>query len=303
MTHKKGWLIYNGGLASPKFMEINKWYEKIAKAKGITLELMKNNEIYSLIEDKATIKIDLQDGLDTSKPDFVLFLDKDIRLAKQLEKLGYKLFNSADVIEICDDKILTHQALSDNGIKMPKSLISPMMFPGTKEPDNKFVDFAEKEFGYPMVVKEAFGSFGEQVYLVENRDQLLAKRKELLYLPHLYQAFVSSSKGRDVRLQVVGDQVVASVLRTSAVDFRANVTNGGKMHKFNPPKSFVDIAIKASQLIGVDFAGVDLLFGENDEPIVCEINSNAHIKNIYKCTGVDVAEHIFDYILRKVENA
>lgn len=297
MKDKKGWLIYNGGLTSDKFMEINYWYKEVAQTKGITLKLIKNNEIYSMIANESMIKMDV----DLGRPDFVLFLDKDIRLAKQLEKLGYNLFNKAEVIALCDDKILTHQALSNKGIKMPKSIISPMMFQGTKEANHDFVDFVEKELGYPLVVKEAFGSFGQQVYLVESRGQLIEKRKELLYTPHLYQEFIRSSKGRDVRLQVVGDQVVASVLRTSDLDFRANVTNGGKMHQFEPPESFVEMAIKAAQIIGVDFAGVDLLFGESEEPIICEINSNAHIKNIYHCTGVDVAEHIFDHILRQVK--
>ncbi|HBN28151.1 MAG TPA: RimK family alpha-L-glutamate ligase, partial [Clostridiaceae bacterium] len=46
-------------------------------------------------------------------------------------------------IELCDDKISTYQVLSDNNIKMPKTLFSPMMFKGTKENDNKFIDFIE----------------------------------------------------------------------------------------------------------------------------------------------------------------
>lgn len=296
---KNGWLIYNGSLRSQKFTEINNWYKESATKKGISLDLIKNNEIYSLIQnDLSTVKM----NLDKVKPDFILFMDKDIRLANHLEKLGYKLFNGAKTIEACDDKILTYQVLSNNNIKMPKSIFSPLMFFGTKENDNKFVDFVEKELKYPIVIKEAFGSFGAQVYLVENREQLLEKRKELLYIPHLYQEFISSSKGRDVRLHVVGDKVVTAMLRTSDIDFRANVTNGGEMHEFQPPKAFIDLAIKASKLIGADFSGVDILFGENDEPIICEINSNAHIKNIYDCTGINVAHYIFDYILGELEN-
>ena len=299
MSGKYGWLIYNASLTSQKFTEINNWYKESAIKKGITLDLIKNSEIFSVIENNSTIiKMDSH----KDKPDFILFMDKDIRLAKHLEKLGYKLFNGAKTIESCDDKILTYQILSDNNIKIPKSLISPMMFPGTKETDNKFVDYIEREFQYPLVIKEAFGSFGEQVYLVENRDELLEKRKNLLYVPHLYQEFINSSRGKDVRLHVVGDKVVATMLRTSDIDFRANVTSGGKMHEFEPPKAFIELAIKASKLIGADFSGVDILFGEENEPIICEINSNAHIKNIYDCTGVDVADHILDYILWSIEN-
>ena len=294
MSNKYGWLIYNGSLISNKFTEVNNRYKESAKKKGIDLDLIKNNEIYSLVENGSTaIKMDS----DKLNPDFILFMDKDIRLARHLEKLGYRLFNSSKTIELCDDKISTYQVLSDNNIKMPKTLFSPMMFKGTKENDNKFIDFIEKEFKYPIIIKEAFGSFGAQVYLVKNQEELIKKRNELLYVPHLYQEFISSSRGRDARLHVVGDKVVASMLRTSDTDFRANLANGGKMHKFEPPESFVKLAVKASKLLGADFSGVDILFGEENEPIICEVNSNAHIKNIYDCTGVDVAGCIFDYIL------
>ncbi|AEM73513.1 ATP-grasp domain-containing protein [Caldicellulosiruptor acetigenus] len=291
-----GWLVYNGSLQSEKFLEINKIYKETAEKKGICLDLIKNNEIYCLIENGiCSVKINIL----KSNPDFILFLDKDVRLAKQLEKLGYRLFNSAKTIELCDDKILTYQVLSDNGIKLPKTLFSPLMF--YEIDDNDFIDFIEKEFEYPIVIKEAFGSFGQQVYLAENKEQLISLRKKLYLKPHLYQEFIHTSRGKDVRLHVVGDKVVASMLRVSENDFRANISSGAKMYKYQPPDSFVEVAIKASRLVGADFSGVDILFGENDQPIVCEINSNAHIKNIYECTGINVSEYIFDYILQELE--
>jgi glutathione synthase/RimK-type ligase-like ATP-grasp enzyme len=50
----------------------------------------------------------------------------------------------------------------------------------------------------------------------------------------------------------------------------------------------------------LDFAGVDIMFGKQGEPVLCEVNSNAHFKNIYDCTGVNVADEIMEYILNKV---
>lgn len=81
-------------------------------------------------------------------------------------------------------------------------------------------------------------------------------------------------------------------------DFRANISNGGKMKQYEPTKQQVKLAIDCVKAIGLDFAGVDLLFDEDEEPIVCEVNSNAHFKNIYDCTGVNVAEHIIEYICK-----
>jgi len=297
MENRYGWLIYNGRLLSAKFDEINFQYQMAAEKKGITLDIIKNNEIFSIVQNNS-----LRIGTAYPNPDFILFLDKDIRLAKQLALMGYRLFNTAEAIEICDNKAMTFQALANHDIRMPKSVFSPLMFEGTQETDDSFVNFVEMELDYPIVIKEAFGSFGAQVYLVENREELKNKRRELLYIPHLYQEFIKPSRGKDVRLHVVGDRVVAAVLRISETDFRANVSNGGKMWKYQPSEEFTELAIKASRLVGADFSGVDILFGEEDEPVVCEVNSNAHIKNIYDCTGINVADHIFDYILGKIYN-
>lgn len=297
-----GWLIYNGGLRTPKYMELNELYAVAAKKLNITLELIANDELYSIVEEG---HVTIKSAVHANKPDFILFLDKDIRLAKQLEKLGYRLFNSSEVIENCDDKMLTFQVLANHGISMPKTIFCPLYFYGTGkgEPEPNFTKHLEMELGYPMVVKEAFGSFGAQVYLVHNHEELVARQKELIYKPHLYQEFIKTSIGRDVRIYVVGDKVVASMYRYSDRDFRANISNGGSMEPYTPNEAFCDLAIAATKALDADFTGVDLLFGENEAPILCEVNSNAHIKNIYDCTGIDVAEFIFKHILETITHA
>ena len=83
-------------------------------------------------------------------------------------------------------------------------------------------------------------------------------------------------------------------------DFRANITNGGKMKKYEPTPEQKQMAIDVCRELNLDFAGVDILFGKDNEPVLCEVNSNAHFKNIYDCTGVNVAEHIMKYIKKKV---
>ena len=81
-------------------------------------------------------------------------------------------------------------------------------------------------------------------------------------------------------------------------DFRANLSNGGKMKPYQPSKEEKALAVRACETLGADFAGVDLLFGDKG-PLVCEVNSNAHFKNIYDCTGVDTAERILCYLAGK----
>ena len=59
-----------------------------------------------------------------------------------------------------------------------------------------------------MVIKECFGSFGWQVYLAKDREEALRYTKKLAGTPFLYQKFIAASAGVDVRLQVVGTEVV-----------------------------------------------------------------------------------------------
>ncbi len=298
MSKLSGWIVSNGYLRTPKYMEIIDLYQSSALALGIHLEPIFNHELlFGIYEGQMILRGEKANLL----PDFVLFLDKDIRLASQLEQMGMRLFNRSQVIDICDDKSRTFQALAGHGIKMPKTMIAPLIFRTCEETSNEYIEALEDELAYPIVIKESYGSFGEQVYLVKNRTELINKRKKLIHIPHIYQEFISSSSGRDVRINIVGKRIAASMLRRSETDFRANVTNGGSMENYEPSEAFKQLALRACTAVGADFAGVDMLFGKDEEPILCEINSNAHIKNIQLCTGVNVAEHILKHILKELK--
>ena len=107
---------------------------------------------------------------------------------------------------------------------------------------------------------------------------------------------------RSIRIYVVGDEIVATMLRTSDTDFRANVNNGGVGVSYEPSQAFCEMALKISRILNADFLGIDLLFDQDGGPVLCEVNSNAHIKAIQSCTGINIAEKIMMHILEKGEN-
>lgn len=296
LKNYNGWIIYNGNLNQSKFNDQVAHFNKIAASKGIELQMIKNNELFIAIKNGKSLIKGKYEGI---FPDFVLFWDKDIALAKHLEKMGMHLYNSSDAIAICDDKGLTYEVLSNNGIKMPDTIIAPKVF--IEVNDFSVYDSVIEFLGFPMVIKECFGSFGAQVYMIKSSQELVGKIKELENKTYVFQRFVKSSYGRDVRINVVDGQVVAAMLRTSENDFRANISAGGKMEKYIPSEAEKNMAVRCCDIIGASFAGVDLLFGEDNEPILCEINSNAHMKNIYDCTGIDVADYIIDFIFKEVK--
>ena len=284
-----GWIIINElHTTSPKFVDTCNAFFDACKKRNVRLSLKTNSQFATLLYE------------DFSKPDFVLFWDKDIRLAKELETRGIRVFNSAQAIEDCNDKYVTFLKLFNSGIKMPKTLIAPMVYYPQDWQHSTFVKQAEDTLGYPLIAKECYGSFGKQVFLCENREQLCKVINGFAKRPFLLQEFISFSRGRDLRLQVVGNKVVATMMRYNEDDFRANVTNGGKMKNFCPTPQQVQIALLACKLLSLDFGGVDILFGENDEPILCEVNSNAHFINLSNCTGINVADEIILYLLGEI---
>ena len=146
-----------------------------------------------------------------------------------------------------------------------------------------------KQLGLPLVFKNCFGSFGEQVFLCRSQDEVLS---HIGTQPFILQEFIAESAGRDVRIEVVGGEIVAATERINENDFRANVTNGGTMRQYSPNAAERKIALDACKALGLTFGGVDILQGG----ILCEVNSNAHIINIMNCTGVDIAPLIFEEI-------
>lgn len=295
---KKGWIIYNGQLSSPAFFEYAQSLHIAAKKYDIQTELFKNNELLSYISTNGFNII----PTDLPLPDFVIFTDKDIYLAKQLEQLGIRLFNCAESIELSDDKILTYYKLALHNIKMPQTIIAPKIFTVPETIDMSYIQSIISTFGFPIIIKESFGSFGEQVHLVHDLEELLETVQHIGHRPFMFQEFIHTSYGKDMRLQVVGNQVVAAMIRSSKHDFRSNVTAGGTMEPYAPTDAEKQLAIAATAAIHADFAGVDLLFGPEGKPIVCEVNSNAHIRNLYNCTKINVADEIIKYIIQYFSN-
>lgn len=295
--HVYGWLIVNHFIKSEKFDQIYNWLEVTAERKGHKLVRKSNVQAMTTIgNEHISSRIDNE-----TKPDYVIFWDKDVRLAKILETKGLRLFNCAKSIEMCDDKALTHICLANTEIRMPKTIVAPMTFQNIGYVNYSFLDMVIEELAFPIVIKECYGSFGQQVYLAKNYGSLLDIVRKIGTKPMLFQEFISSSKGRDIRINVVANKPIASMLRYSETDFRSNVSNGGKIMEYKPSNAQLDMAIKACEQLYLDFAGVDILFGKDEEPILCEINSSAQFKSTYDCTGVNIADFIIDHITEEME--
>ncbi|MBR3289801.1 MAG: RimK family alpha-L-glutamate ligase [Clostridia bacterium] len=230
--------------------------------------------------------------------DVVLCWDKDVRLLRAMEADGAHVYNSADGVAVCDDKAATHLRLASANVPMPRTLIAPMTYVHFDEAGDTFLAAAEESLSFPMVLKECFGSLGEQVYLVRDAAELRALAASMNAKPFILQEFIRESAGSDKRLYVVGDCVVAAMRRRSDTDFRANIGSGGRGEGYTPTPQEAALALTCCRVLGLHFGGVDLLDSDRG-PLVCEVNASAHMAALTACTGVDVAKEIVTYVKQK----
>lgn len=216
-------------------------------------------------------------------------------VVRQFEQMDVFCANTSSGITNSRDKLRSLQILSRHQIGIPKT---------TFVRDKRDVLPAiERVGGAPVVIKLIEGTQGIGVLLAETVKsaeaiiELLQSQKQSV----LIQKFVAESKGKDIRAFVVGDQVVAAMRRVAqGQEFRSNVHRGGRTEPVELDASYCETAIRAAQIMGLRVAGVDMLEGK-DGPQIMEVNSSPGLEGIERCTQLDIAGSIVDYIAAQVD--
>ena len=314
---KQGWLIVNEYLDTEKFLEIRKLFLSGAEKKNVKLTVYTNAD-FAVDLSGAVVK---SRAFDEGEPEFIIFYDKDITLAAALEKMGYRLYNSADAIDVCDSKVKTATRISEYNLNckddeakilMPKTYKVPFTYENIGIKDSysfDFLEYVEKDLceaekgalsgAYPMIIKESNSSFGMGVHLAGSREEAVKLICEYGNKECIIQEYLSYSSGRDYRLQMVSDKCVCAMMRSNENDFRANITNGGKMSEYKPTDEDLALARNVMKCLKLDFAGIDIMHDKSGRTVFLEANSNAHFKNIYDLTGINAAEKMIEYIVGK----
>lgn len=209
----------------------------------------------------------------------------------RLEDLGIYLMNSAESIERAVDKYYTSTLLEDAGIKTPRTVVTESY----REAMEAF-----EELGGDVVVKPLFGSFGVGMIRVSDPD--LAHRVfraiELIRGVYYLQEYIPHRK-RDIRAFVIGDRVVASMMRIGA-DWRTNISRGGRAKPLTLDSELEELSIRAARVIGLEYAGVDILPSEDGEYYITEVNSTPGWRGLQGVTDIDIAEALVDHLLSRL---
>lgn len=223
------------------------------------------------------------------KPDLVITrtsVSGDKEDYEQIESLGIPVINSARSCALAADKALYYPLLSKAGIYVEPYFIRNNAF--SQDSLECFI----LENGFPIVAKIPNSSQGRGVFLINGAEQL-KQFLEKLHESFILQRFATNSSGKDIRCFVLGNEVVLSYERVAkAGDFRANVSCGGTAKIQNVGDDVKHLALGAAKIMGLEIAGVDILYGKK-EYSVCDINAAPAIDLSFY--DGDLAEKIIDY--------
>ena len=226
-------------------------------------------------------------GAKLEKRDFVINRYKWGKVKDEINSLAVRSYNPLEAYNIYINKYEQVKRLRSDAFLVPRYLLGTAML--------QYEDIV-KILGTPFVAKGLESSMGEQISLIEKEEDLKKLRKKYgMEKEWLFEEFVTTSFGRDMRFYSIRGEVVACMQRKSQGDFRANVALGASVESYEITPEIRQIAKDIYKQTGLDFLGIDLLFGE-DKPYFCEINVMPGIEGIEKATGVNVAKKIIQTI-------
>jgi ribosomal protein S6--L-glutamate ligase len=211
-------------------------------------------------------------------------------VVRQFEMMGVYCVNESVAITRSRDKLRASQLLSRKGIGLPVTGFANS--PGDTEDLLKLVG------GAPVVIKLLEGTQGVGVVLAETKKaaESVIEAFRGLKANFMVQEFIKEAGGADLRCFVIGDRVVAAMMRQGREgEFRSNLHRGGsaKLVKITPEER--STAVRSARVMGLNVAGVDLL-RSNHGPVVMEVNSSPGLEGIENATGKDVAGMIIQFI-------
>ncbi|MDH4261500.1 MAG: RimK family alpha-L-glutamate ligase [Spirochaetia bacterium] len=213
---------------------------------------------------------------------------------KQFEMLDVISLNAIQAISRARDKLRSLQLLAQSNIPVPRTFFI----------DNiNEIDIAiESVGGAPVIIKLLEGTQGMGVILAESVRSARSILESLINQGQhvLIQEFISESTGRDLRVIVLNNKVIASMQRTSIGDeFRSNVHRGGSHSNVKLSIESEKLARLATRVLGLNFAGVDLIESKRG-PLILEVNPSPGIEGIESSSGINVAEHCIIYLEKEL---
>ncbi|MCR5360007.1 MAG: ATP-grasp domain-containing protein [Thermoguttaceae bacterium] len=236
--------------------------------------------------DARLVVADTPDELPDERPDIVLNRSADAEMAESLEDRGVLLWNNSEITRICNDKYLTYRALEGSGLfSMPNRLVTVDDLPSISGP-------------FPAVLKSRGGHGGTEVFLVRDQKELKEAFAKIGGPTAVFQR-AAADLGKDLRVYVLGKEIVAAMLRHSESDFRSNYCLGGKAERIGavPPEVVRQVNLITDRF-RFGLAGIDFIF-DSGNPVFNEIEDVVGTRMLYARTDLDIAAVYVDFVLKR----
>ncbi|MCD8194990.1 MAG: hypothetical protein LUD22_01655, partial [Coprobacillus sp.] len=169
--------------------KINALTNEFAK-RDIDVEVVVNTNLVNIKDNEIETNLEWAD--------FVIYLDKDIYTAISLEQAGYLVINNPDFIYLCDNKILTNLEMRKHHFDVIDTSSAPLVYKTLKQENYDFLKEMENKYGYPLIIKKAYGSLGEGIFKAENYEQMLKIYQDNYKEPLLFQKYIKNAKGHSI---------------------------------------------------------------------------------------------------------
>ncbi len=225
------------------------------------------------------VEVVTTDSVPDGRPDVAVNRTRSFEVAAEMESRGALVTNPPEAARVCNDKLETYRLAESAGVPVLR-----YAEPGDPLPP-----------GPPWVVKSREGHGGEEVMLARDEDGVRGC-VERIGKPSVVQE--AGDFGRDLRVYLLGGEVLAAVLRTSPSDFRANVKLGGRAELVDPPAEVAEIAVKMASRLDADLVAADFVF-RGGIPYLNEMEDAAGTRSLYALTRLDPARLLMERVQSK----
>lgn len=233
------------------------------------------------------LKVELLTGLTEFPNDatFIFYRGRDFEISRQFESDGVFVFNRSEVNRIANDKYQTYELASVLGIPAIPT---------------RRLKSAQDVGEYPIVIKTTDGHGGGEVHLCMTADDV--NEAIALYADRqlLIQPFVEHDSS-DVRLYVIGNDVVGAVKRTGVESFKANVALGGTAEPFDAPLPLREFAVRIAKALKSDYIGVDFIQNAEGLWLLNELEDPVGARSLYETSELNVAREVMQHLSKKIE--
>jgi gamma-F420-2:alpha-L-glutamate ligase len=287
-----GWLIYSN-LDVEKNKRYIQFYLDEGKILNIDIKLILiENLVFGVKDNKWFITYK---NKVIKHPDFAICRTIYPLLNKQLEYMGIPVFNNSHIAEICNDKAKTYQYVAQLGIDMVDSSFCK----------NILIKNQIEMILEPTVIKAAAGHGGSQVFLMQPDISTTVESTKTDIYNKLNGSDVviqplTGSKHQDLRVYIIGNEIIGSVLRTAREGFKSNFSLGGEVERYDLSSEESKLIRKIMDLFDIGMVGIDFIIGDKGELIFNEIEDVVGARMLYQCMDINLVGLYLKFIKARI---